>query len=71
MRPITIVFLVFAAGIFLGHEYWPQSHPDPAFHFRFHRGRLPNIPTGGQDDGKTNTVKHGRILSLPTPATNN
>lgn len=70
MRPIALVFLVFAAGIFLGHEYWPQSHPDPAFHFRFHRGRIPHVPTD-QDSGKTNVIKHGRVLTPATPPTTN
>jgi len=64
MRPILIVFLVFAAGIFLGHDYWPQSHSDPAWHFRFHRGKMP--PAAAQQE-TTNMppARHGRILHKP------
>jgi hypothetical protein len=64
MRPILLVFLVFAAGILLGHEYWPNSHPDPAWHFRFHRGKMPPTAT---EEAATNKppVIHGRILRPP------
>ena len=64
MRPILLVFLVFAAGIFLGHEYWPDSHPDPSWHFRFHRGKIPHVPA---ETGATNKppATHGRILRNP------
>jgi hypothetical protein len=44
MRSIAILLLVFAAGVFLGGDFWPQSHEDPSYHFRFHRGRLPYSP---------------------------
>jgi len=64
MRPILLVFLVFAAGIFLGHEYWPESHPDPAWHFRFHRGKIPHIPAEADTTNKP-PATHGRILRPP------
>ena len=64
MRPILLVFLVFAAGIFLGHEYWPESHPDPAWHFRFHRGKIPPIATETPNTNQT-PPQHGRILHPP------
>lgn len=68
MRPIAIVFLVFAAGVFLGHDYWPQSHSDPSWHFRFHRGKIPNVPTGDTTTNKP-PVSHGRILRPPQTPT--
>ncbi len=64
MRPIALVFLVFAVGIFLGHEYWPHSHPDPAYSFRFHRGKMPHIPPA-EEPTNTPAPRHGRILHLP------
>ena len=69
MRPILVVFLVFAAGVFLGHEYWPESHPDPAWHFRFHRGKIPHVPAETESTNKP-PATHGRILHKPTPQTN-
>lgn len=64
MRPILLVFVVFAVGIFLGHEFWPNSHPDPAGHFRFHRGKMPYEPDKPQTTNKPPT-QHGRILHKP------
>lgn len=64
MRPILLVFLVFAAGIFLGHEYWPRTHSDPAWHFRFHRGKMPYVPDNQETTNKP-PVAHGRILHKP------
>jgi len=61
MRPILIVFLVFTAGIFLGHEYWPKPNPNPAWHFRFHRGKMPSLTTEPEPTNKP-PVQHGRIL---------
>ncbi len=69
MRPILIVFLVFAAGIFLGHEYWPEHHPDSAWHFRFHRGKIPGTIAQPETTNKP-PVPHGRILHKPAPQTN-
>ena len=70
MRPIVIVFIVFAIGIFLGHEYWPQSHSDPAWHFRFHRGKIPHEPAASQDATNKPAPVHGRILRPQEPQTN-
>ena len=61
MRPSLLVFLVFAAGVFLGHEYWPESHSDPAWHFRFHRGKIPQVPAETINTNKP-PAQHGRIL---------
>ncbi len=61
MRPILLIFVVFAAGIFLGHEFWPESHSDPAYHLRFHRGKMPHLPTGKETTNQP-AAKHGRIL---------
>lgn len=69
MRSLLIVFVLFAAGLFLGHEYWPQSHPDPAWHFRFHRGKMPPFATQQEATNKP-PVQHGRILHKPAPQTN-
>ena len=69
MRPIVIVFIVFAIGIFLGHEFWPQSHADPAWHFRFHRGKIPH-DSPEQTTTNNPAPVHSRILrpAEPTPA---
>ncbi|MEI6032670.1 MAG: hypothetical protein WCS65_00135 [Verrucomicrobiae bacterium] len=64
MRPIALIFLIFAAGIFLGHEYWPQSHSDPTWHFRFHRGKMPAAQPAPDATNKPPAV-HGRILNPP------
>jgi hypothetical protein len=64
MRSILIIFAIFAAGIFLGHEYWPRSHPDPAYHFRFHRGKIPRAEPASETTNKP-PVQHGRILHKP------
>jgi hypothetical protein len=64
MRPILIVFAVFAAGVFLGHDYWPKSHHDPAWHFRFHREKMSPVPAETETTNKPPT-QHGRILHPP------
>jgi hypothetical protein len=64
MRPIALVFLVFAFGIFLGHDFWPKSHPDPVWHFRFHRGKVP-AATASTPADKPAPAHHGRILRPP------
>lgn len=66
MRSLLILFLVFAAGYFLGHEYWPEAHEDPGYHLRFHRGRLPYAPA--VDSSPSTGPVHGRVhLPSPTP----
>lgn len=65
MRPIALVFLVFALGVFLGHDFWPKSHPDPAWHFRFHRGKAPRVLAAAEPTNKPAPTHHGRILSPP------
>ena len=69
MRAIAIVFIVFAIGIFLGHEYWPQSHSDHLWHFRFHRGKIPHEAAEQNATNKPAPV-HGRILRPQEPQTN-
>lgn len=64
MRSILIVFVVFAAGMFLGHEFWPNSHPNPAWHFRFHRGKMPPFSAETNSTNKP-PARHGRILHPP------
>jgi len=59
MRSIAILLLVFAAGFFLGGEFWPQSHEDPSYHLRFHRGRLPYAPPAALPT--PTPVPHGRV----------
>ena len=66
MRALLVLFAVFAAGLLIGHEFWPQSHPDPAWHLRFHRGKIP--PFASQQE--TTNKPHGRILHKPAPQTN-
>lgn len=65
MRSLVILLAVFVAGFFLGGEFWPQSHGDPSYHFRFHRGRLPYSPPAAEPSPVP--LKHGRALGLPTP----
>jgi len=65
MRPIALVFLVFALGVFLGHDFWPKSHSDPAWHFRFHRGKIPHVPEAAEPTNKPAGAHHGRILRPP------
>lgn len=69
MRPIFLVFLVFAAGLFIGGEFWPRPHPDPTWHFRFHRGKMPPL---ADEPAATNKppVMHGRILRPPQSTEN-
>jgi len=62
MRQILILFAVFAAGLLIGRGFWPQSHPDPAYHFRFHRGHLPHTV----EPEPSPLPRHGRILQ-PAP----
>ena len=71
MRSLLILALVFAAGFFLGHEFWPEAHEDPGYHLRFHRGRLPYAPS--VEPSQATLPVHGRVhlpatvLSSPTP----
>ena len=69
MRSIILVFVVFAAGILLGREFWPQSHTDPTHHFRFHRGKMPYIVAEKNATTQPHGNPHGRILPVaqPTP----
>ena len=61
MRAILILFVVFAAGLLIGHDFWPKSHSDPAWHFRFHRGKIPY--TAPDEPSPTPTPPtHGRTL---------
>lgn len=65
MRSLLLLVVVFAAGIFFGHEFWPESHEDPAYHLRFHRGHLP-YEAPSSVASKSAPV-HGRILAVPSP----
>lgn len=65
MRSLIILAAVFGLGIFLGHDFWPQSAQDPTFHLRFHRGRLPAQTVAPEPHLAPN---HGRILPTPTPS---
>lgn len=65
MRSILILFVVFAAGIFIGGEFWPDSHDDPSHHFRFHRGRLPYSAPAIAPSPTPPPISHGRILHPP------
>ena len=70
MRPIILVFVVFAVGIFLGHEFWPQSHANPDWHLRFHRGKIPHEPAANPEGTNKPATLHGRILRPQEPRTN-
>jgi len=71
MRAIILVFVVFAAGLLLGREFWPKSHSDPTHHLRFHRGKMPYISAGKTTNNPPPVNPHGRILPVaqPKPAT--
>jgi hypothetical protein len=43
MRAILILVIVFASGLLIGRNFWPQPHPDPTWQFRFHRGKIPYV----------------------------
>jgi len=61
MRAILLVFAVFAAGILIGHDFWPRSSPDPTYHLRFHRGKMPP-PAAAHPSATSTPAPHGRIL---------
>ena len=66
MRQILILFAVFLAGILLGHDFWPRAHSDPAYHFRFHRGKMPYLgETQPATPTPTPSLHHGRVLRMP------
>lgn len=70
MRSIILIFVVFAAGILLGREFWPKSHSDPTHHFRFHRGKMPYVFVEKTATNAPPVNSHGRILppAHPTPS---
>lgn len=79
MRALILFFVVLVGGMFLGHEFWPKSHSDPGFHFRFHRGKMPHIAEEKSEETKQKFVKkHGRVfpqtqekpgaVAFPSPA---
>jgi hypothetical protein len=64
MRQLAILAAVFATGLFLGHEFWPPSHPDPTHHLRFHRGKMPRFD---HPSPTPPPKQHGRIIPPATP----
>ncbi len=68
MRALILFFVVLAAGMFFGHEFWPKAHSDPAFHFRFHRGKIPYVAQENGGEPKEKAVKkHGRVFPSAKP----
>ena len=65
MRALLVIAAVFALGIFVGRDFWPKSHPDPGYHLRFHRGKMPFQEQAVQQPAPQPTptpIQHGRVF---------
>lgn len=65
MKSFLVIIAVFLLGLLIGREVWPDAHPDPAYHLRFHRGKIP--ATAQEKTGLavygSQRVKHPRALN--------